>query len=190
MTNALIYLFGYPGVGKNTIAQEIEKQSDLIAVQNHLVSNAFRHVMSKQGTGDKRRLDGAVRHHTMKAWVNLLDFIEGALPEQGLVFTSVLYDDPDRIEFYDYVRQWAGLTGRAFFPVRLNCSNDEIMRRAQSPGREAAFKLTDPDTLEHILASNDLLTPRSHAFLNLDITDWSARDTAANILRQLAAQLR
>ena len=183
--NPLVYLFGYPGVGKNTIAREMEIQSDLIAVQNHLISNAFRHIMRKQERADYPRLEPLVKHHTMKAWLNVLDFIDGAIPERGLIFTSVLYDDPDRIEYFDYIREWARHRSREFYPIRLNCSVDETIRRAQSPDRDVEFKLTDAATLQNILATNDLLTPPDKNFLDLDITQLSPVAAAQKILAHL-----
>jgi adenylate kinase family enzyme len=184
--NSLVYLFGYPGVGKNTIAREIENASSHIALQNHLISNAFRHLMSKQDKSGYPRIESLVKHHTMKAWLNVLDFIDAAIPDQGLVFTSVLYDDPDRIEYFDYIRNWAQQRGRKFYPVRLNCSPEEVIRRAQSPSRDSEFKLTDADTLQNIMATNDLLIPPDKTFLDLDITNLPATTAAQKILAHIA----
>ncbi len=184
--NALIYLYGYPGVGKNTVANEIEKQSDFIAIQNHLISNAFRHVIAKNQTTDYKTLEPLVKHHTMKAWLNFLEFTDKTSPDRGLVFTSVLYqNDPDRVEYFDFIRNWADQRRRIFVPVRIICDNAELLRRAQSPNRNAEFKLNDPVILQKILRDNVLLNTAAPHFLELDTTALSATDTAAQILHHI-----
>lgn len=186
--NALIYLYGYPGVGKNTVANEIEKQSDFIAIQNHLVSNAFRHVIAKEPKSDYKKLEPLVKHHTMKAWLNFLDFTDHAAPNRGLIFTSVLYqNDPDRVEYFDFIRNWADQRKRAFVPVRIVCSDEEALRRAQSPNRSAEFKLNDPVILEKIMRDNTLLNTAAPHFLELDTTCLPAADAARQILAHALA---
>jgi hypothetical protein len=185
MTRApLVYIFGFPGVGKNTVARDIESRNDhFIAVQNHLISNAFRHVIAKQPRARYAALEQSVKHYSMKAWLNFLEFVEGAAPDAGLIFTSVLYqNDPDRVQFFDYIAAWADKTGRPFFPVRLNCSRAEILRRATSPNRNPEFKLTDTGILEKIMDANILLTPTHKNFLDIDVTNFSAVKTAEKIL--------
>lgn len=39
MKNTIIYLLGFPGTGKYTIAKEICKQADFKLVDNHLINN-------------------------------------------------------------------------------------------------------------------------------------------------------
>lgn len=183
----LIYLFGYPGVGKNTVANEIEKRSDYIAVQNHLISNAFRHLVAKCPAEEYAVLEPLVKHHTMKAWLNFLEFVDTAMPRQGLVFTSVLYqNDPDRVDYAHFIRDWAQQRKRAFIPVRLTCSHDEMLRRLQSAKRSPEYKLTDPAVLEKIIARYRLWEPQDDTFLDLDTTALNAEDTAQTILAHVA----
>lgn len=184
MDAPLLYLFGYPGVGKNTIAQEIEKRSHLIGIQNHLISNAFRHVIAKQPKSDYARFEPLVKHHTMKAWLNFLEFVTAAIPAQGLIFTSVLYqNDPDRVEYFDFIRHWANEHNRPFYPVRLICSPDELKRRLQSTRRSPDFKLTDSAILDDILARYELLAPNDPNFLDLNTDNLDAEQSAEAILK-------
>jgi len=183
----LIYLYGYPGVGKNTVAQQIEAQSGHIAIQNHLISNAFRHVIAKQPKSDYAALEPLVKHHTMKAWLNFLEFVDKAADDKGLIFTSVLYqNDPGRVEYFDFIRDWAHSRRRPFFPVRIVCSADEALRRAQSPNRNAEFKLNDPVILDKLMRENTLLSTAAENFLELDTTSLPADQAAAAILAHVA----
>lgn len=184
--NPLLYLFGYPGVGKNTVAKIIESKSNFIAVQNHLISNAFRHVMAKRPAAEYPKLEKLVKHHSMKAWLNFLDFVTEAAPENGLIFTSVLYqNDPDRVEFFDYIANWAAAKGRDFYPVRLSCSREEILRRAQSVNRHPEFKLTDPVILGKVMDQNTLLAPSHPHLIDLDVTSIPAEKVAETLLQKV-----
>lgn len=186
MNAPLIYLFGYPGVGKNTIAQEIENQTaasscPMIAIHNHLLSNGLRHVVSRLDAQSYAKIQSDLHHHTMKAWLNFLDFVAKAIPDQGLVFTSVLYqNDPDRVAFFEFIRQWAQEQNRPFFPVRLICDEKELRNRLQSDNRKQSFKLTDPDILHILMRDYDILSPENS--MTLDITHIPATESAQKIL--------
>lgn len=185
----LIYLFGFPGVGKNTIAQEIEKQSAvspcaMIAIHNHLLSNGLRHVVSRLDAESYARIQPDLHHHTMKAWLNFLEFVSKAIPNQGLVFTSVLYqNDPDRVQFFEFIRTWARDENRPFLPVRLICDENELQQRLQSENRKQSFKLTDPDILQNLMRDNEILSPDD--CLELDITHIPAEESAQKILAHI-----
>lgn len=186
MNAPLIYLFGYPGVGKNTIAQEIESQTaasscPMVAIHNHLLSNGLRHVVSRLDAQSYAKIQNDLHHHTMKAWLNFLDFVAKAIPDQGLVFTSVLYqNDPDRVAFFEFIRQWAKEQNRPFFPVRLICDEKELRNRLQSDNRKQSFKLTDPDILHTLMRDYDILSPKNS--MTLDITHIPATESAQKIL--------
>lgn len=182
----LIYLFGYPGVGKNTIAQEIERNGDFIAIHNHLLSNGLRHVVSRMNQESYSRIESDLQHHTMKAWLNFLEFVAKAVPDQGLVFTSVLYqNDPARVQFFDFIRNWAAQQNRPFFPVRLICDEQELAKRLQSDNRKQSFKLTDPDILHNLMQDYEILQPQD--CLTLDITSMPPHESAQKIVQHCAS---
>ena len=180
-TNPLIYLFGFPGVGKNTIARAIENRTEFLAIQNHLLSNALRRAASLLPAENYGQLEPLLKHHTMKAWVNFLEFVAAAVPQQGLIVTSVLYEnDPEKVEFFELVRDWAVSQNRAFVPVRLVCNPDELARRIESPSRDIQFKLTDSSILKNIMHNNTLL--QAEECFELDVTALTANEAAGKIL--------
>lgn len=179
--NPLIYLFGYPGVGKNTIARAIENRTEFLAIQNHLLSNALRRAISLQPSENYEQVEPLLKHHTMKSWVNFLEFVAAAVPNQGLIVTSVLYEnDPDKVEFFDLVKSWAESQGRVFLPVRLVCSPDEMARRIESPSRDIQYKLTDRTILKNIINNNTLLQPEN--CLEVDVTALTANEASEKII--------
>ncbi len=186
MTAPLVYLFGFPGVGKNSIARAIENHTEYLAIQNHLLSNAMRRAISLQPTENYSKLEPLLKHHTMKSWVNFLEFVSAAVPDQGLILTSVLYEnDPDKVEFFELVREWAKDQERLFVPVRLVCDPDESARRLESPSRDGQFKLTDRKTLFKLMEENTLLKPE-YCF-ELDVTALTANEAAVKIIEFINA---
>lgn len=183
MSAPLFYLFGYPGVGKNTVALEMERQGkNISAIHNHLLSNALRHVVTHLSPDDYARIAPELHHHTMKAWLNFLEFVEKAAPDRGLVFTSVLYqNEPDRVVFFEFIRNWAAQQGRAFYPVKLICDEQELVTRLQTENRKKSFKLTDATILHNLMQKNTLLQPDN--CITLDITHMAPNESAAQILQ-------
>jgi hypothetical protein len=49
MKNTIIYLIGFPGTGKYTIAREIAQQEDFRLVDNHLVNNPLFNLIHADG---------------------------------------------------------------------------------------------------------------------------------------------
>lgn len=183
---ALIYLFGFPGVGKQTLAHAIGEQAPFLALENHLLSNAFRQVLEHIPQQNYPQLEPLLKHHTMKAWLNLFEFISAAAPEQALVLTSVLYEnDPDRLAFFEFVRGWAKERDYRFLPVRLVCEQDELERRLQTSWRQESYKLTDPDILADLQARFELLDPPD--VFELDVTHLAPETAAMEILDRLSA---
>jgi adenylate kinase family enzyme len=184
LDNPVIYLFAYPGAGKNTIARAIENHTDYLAIQNHFLSNALRRAISLQPAENYASIEPLLKHHTMKSWVNFLEFVSAAVPQQGLILTSVLYEnDPDKVEFYRLVENWAKERGRKFLPVRIVCQSDELMRRLESPSRDTQYKLTDRHILQKLIQENILLNPEN-AF-EIDVTALTANESAVKILDYL-----
>jgi adenylate kinase family enzyme len=185
LDNPLIYLFAYPGAGKNTIARALENHTDYLAIQNHFLSNALRRAISLQPPEDYAKIEPALKHHTMKSWLNFLEFVTVAVPQQGLILTSVLYEnDPDKVEFFELVRKWANDQGRKFLPVRLVCSPEEMMRRLESPSRDTQYKLTDRHVLQKLMTENNLLNPADG--FELDVTALSPNEAAEKIVTELS----
>ena len=117
----------------------------------------------------------------MKSWVNFLEFVFAAVPQQGLIVTSVLYEnDPDKVEFFELVRNWAKSQDRVFLPVRLVCNPDELARRIESPSRDIQYKLTDRGILNNIMSNNVLL--QAEECFELDVTALTANEAAEKIL--------
>jgi hypothetical protein len=78
--------------------------------------------------------------------------------EWTFVFTNFpLKDDPFQVAIFNN-RTLAERRDASFLPVVLTCDVDELLRRVQSPGRDARQKLRDPGVAEELI-KRGLLVP-------------------------------
>lgn len=180
----IIYLFGYPGIGKATIAHEIAGASNAIQIDNHKVSNLLRDI-----AGDKapHLLEPIKKTGAVLSKV-LLDFMADHCRDQSYVLTSVLYqNDPFRRQWFDDFMAWADQHGWRLIPVQLICDLDVAKQRLQNDQRRGQHKLMNPQILESLYQDHELLTPHHPNLLTLNITDLTAPQAAEQVLIQATA---
>lgn len=86
MKNTILYLIGFPGTGKYTIAKEIAALTGARLIDNHLINNPIFSVVRKDGRtelpketwGYTRQIGDIVREAVVKL----------APPEENFIFTN------------------------------------------------------------------------------------------------------
>lgn len=181
---AVVYLIGYPGAGKLTIATELARLARLageqagdgqrmVVVDNHHVHNTIFAVLDTGGRGIPQ-----------EAWDLVLDVRRAVVraietlspPGWSFVFTNVLVAGHPLDE--RAVANMAALAERrqsAFVPVRILCHPDELARRVVSPRRRERLKWADADGIRAFVTEHQLvaLDEAEHGF-DLDVTDLPA----------------
>ena len=139
MKNTIVYLIGYGGTGKYTIAKEIAKLTGAVIVDNHLINNP---VFSVLGADGKTLLPASVWPKIEGIRRIVLDTIaELAQPEASFLFTNVLYEgEPNYRRWYEDVEILATKRKARLVPVLLRCKPEELYRRVTSPERAVRFK--------------------------------------------------
>ena len=181
MKSAIIYLIGYPGVGKLTLARALVALTGARLMDNHLVNNVAFSLLpnpddiSEQVWEEIRQIrDAALR---IIAW--------HAEPGQSFVLTNVLLDQPDDRSLLAQVELTARRRGSLFVPVVLDCALEENLSRIIAPGRAEAFKETDAGTARRRRQTQPLLPFAHPNRLDLDLThlkpEEAAREIAAHI---------
>jgi len=178
--NTIVYLIGFPGVGKLTVGQEICVQTGARMMDNHLINNvAFSLV----------RVDGSTPIPD-QVWDEIKQIRDAGLriiarhapAEASFVLTNVLLDDAGDRALHAQVEATAEQRGALFVPVLLRCEENENMRRLVSPGREERMKETDPETARQRLNTEPLLDVAHPNRLDLDTTDVPPAATARQII--------
>lgn len=181
MTNFIIYLIGKPGVGKYTIAKELEK-SGYIVCDNQLINNPIFSVVGYDGFGD-------ISEDAWNAIGKIRDIVFDVLKtqtENSYVLTNVLNDDEGDRSLFEQVTNIATEKGAIFVPVTLSVSTEEHLKRIVNPARKQRYKSVDPNDVDD---GSKPLPIKHKNLLELNITNFSA-EQAAKCITQHCKRLK
>ena len=181
MKNTMVYLIGYAGTGKYTIAKEIAVLTGAVIVDNQLINNP---VFSVVAADRKTPLPAAVWPKIESIRRIVLDTVaELAPPEANFLFTNELYEGkPMDRRWYEDVAILATKRNALLVPVILRCEPEEVYRRVTSPERAVRFKETSADRTRENIHTFKLLRIDHPNCLELEITHLSPIQAAQAIL--------
>jgi AAA domain len=171
----LIFIHGRPGVGKLTVAKELQKLTDYRLFHNHLTVDMLAAVFDLRSA--------AFAELRERFW---LDVLVRAAQERisGVIFTCVF--EPTILPgFHERLIKQVTAAGANVFPIELHCDLDENARRLVEPDRAVFLKMTDTHILRGGAVSGAYATPDIPGNFVLDTTKLSAAETARLILDHL-----
>jgi len=179
--NCVLYLVGFQGVGKLTVAREICRRADFRLIDNHAINNLVFPFVREDGQsslppeiwGVTRRLRDIVLE-TMATIGNR---------EFSFVFTNALLDgEPNDLRVYEQIERAVAARSGCFIPVQLVCDEGEHLRRMTAPERELVMKQTDGSAVSRLHGTKrPFMPPHPHAF-SVDVSGLSAGESAQEIL--------
>ena len=181
-----IFLNGFPGVGKLTIAKLLQQRLGARLIDNHLIADLASAIEPSRGPAhnDVRR---SLRRAAMEAAAQA----EGELT---FVMTECLASnagDASKLSDYMLLAQRRSIQ---FVFINLTCDEDENTKRLEDPERAAGAKgkLTDAAVLRGLLNDHALLEPRwkttpasDVVYQQIDISAKSAADSAEAVMQAL-----
>jgi len=181
MKNTIVYLIGYGGTGKYTIAREIAALTGAVIVDNHLINNP---VFSVVGADGKKLLPVEIWQKIEGIRRIVLDTIaEMAQPEASFLFTNELYEGkPMDRRWYEDIAILAAKRKALLVPAILRCEPEELYRRVTSPERAIRFKLRNADRTRENIRTYSLLHVDDPNCLELDVTHLSPIQAAQAII--------
>lgn len=185
MNGVIIYLFGFAGCGKLTIARAIQSQLDCILVDNHRINNVIFSLIDPDG---KSRLPSRVWKNVAMVRAAVFDTIRHlAKPGRNFIFTNELLqgDEGARKVFVD-IAELAKERQALFLPVRLLISPEALAHRVVSPGRAENFKETNPQAALDKAREREVFKPDRFPYIELDITALTPQEAAEQILVELS----
>jgi ribose 1,5-bisphosphokinase PhnN len=185
-TNGIfIYLIGFAGTGKLTIAKALRQQFDCLLVDNHLINNVVFSLIDPDG---KTPLPAEVWSRVAEVRGAALATIRGlSKPGRSFVFTNELLHGIDRhAGVFKDVQETAQARGARLLVVRLHVEPDELARRVVSPERAQAFKEIDAQGALQRSRQHELLKPDGADCLDLDVTLLAPDEAARRILQHVA----
>jgi len=170
----LIHINSYPGVGKLTIALELQKRIGGKVLDNHSVYNVAL-VLCELKSPDYYETVRAVRDIAYKRIA--------ALPTDIPVILTNAHAESSKWgrESWEALCDLAHARGSSLVSVVLTCDPDENARRIQSDDRRLARKPTAPDLFPGNRNGLPRLDEDCTASFGLDVTDLSAAEAASSI---------
>ena len=181
MQNTIVYLIGYAGTGKYSIARELVRLTGAVLVDNHLINNPVFSVVG--ASGNKPLPAGAWQKIESIRRIVLDSIAELAPPEASFILTNELFEGKsvDR-RWYEDVAILATRRQARLVPVILRCDPEEVCRRVTSPERVARFKESSADKTREKVRTYQLLRVDHPNCLELEITNLSPLQAAQAIL--------
>jgi hypothetical protein len=178
-------LVGFPGVGKLTIARALANMTAAVVVDNHWINDPILKLVTADGSA---AVPDAIWPQVAKVREAVLETISTlGPPSVNYIFTYAGSDEDleDRKAFGEY-RAVALRRGSRFIPVRLVCSEQELVKRIQSVERRGR-KLTDPAEAVANVGAFTPLDPCLPGTLCLDVTRLSPEAAASAIVSHIAS---
>ena len=182
MQNTIIYLIGFAGTGKYTIAKEICKISSVKLVDNHLINNPVFSLIKQDGVAP---LPESVWEKTWAIRHIVLDVIrEISPPEYSFIFTNELSEGvTDDAKLFAEIEELAQVRKSHLIPVRLLCEESELCRRIVSPERAERFKDISSRNARDKHRTQQVLNSDHQNLLSLDVTNLTPLQAARAIIR-------
>ena len=182
--NTIIYLIGYPAVGKFTIAKQICNIIGAKLVDNHKISNPILSVI---------KTDGGITPIQETVWDKVaevrnivFDVITNiSPPEISFVLTNVLFKENDDEITFRKLEDVSIKRNSLFVPVILTCDKEEMCRRVVSLERVNNYKLTNIERMCSLLENKSILPIKHKNLLELDTTQLPAEESANIIIKHI-----
>ncbi|MBA3953714.1 hypothetical protein H0X48_00135 [Candidatus Dependentiae bacterium] len=184
MENVIIYLIGFAGTGKFTIAKELSLKTGAHIVDNHLINNPIFSVIHTDGSTPIAR---AAWQKVSVIREAVYTTIEDISPRKwSFVFTNELIEGSavDQ-KIFNRVASIAESRNSIFVPIRLVCDLEELYRRVESVERSSRYKLTDPKVAKSVFEHASVLKISHPLALTLEVTCLSAQESAAKIIEYI-----
>ena len=156
----LVFIYGYPGTGKLTIANELAKITDFKIFHNHMTVDLVESIF---GFGTK-----PFKELREKIW---LEVFESASKYgiSGLIFTFV-FEKTISKDFIRNVENALGGKGTIDF-IELHCNIDELWKRIENNSRKKYKKISSSDELKRLIRDKSLYSPKlNRPVLRIDNT--------------------
>jgi len=179
----VVYLLGYPGMGKRTIGKHLASLLDGVLVDNALINRPLLELFRWDGV---TLLPPGIWDYAVPIKEAVLATIEDLAPtSNSYVFTNVIEEGPDAAQEFDRVRSLAHRRQSLFLAVMLTCDIDAQVSRIDNPDRIALRKGSDPEGYRGHRLTTRLYQTSSSEVIHLDTTTTPPADNAERIHQEL-----
>ncbi len=185
MQNVIIYLIGYFGIGKYSIAKSLSELENFKVIDNHYIINPVYALMEDKGVVSDQAL-AQVWSEVLQVRQAILSVIQNFTSRaHNYVFTDDLANDEGSYQDYKAILGVANTRKATFVPVILRCELEEYLRRVSNQNRSDRMKDTDAVQAKIHYQTSQPFSSRHPNELTLDITDLEPKQAAVLIMRHI-----
>jgi len=178
-STCVVFLLGYPGVGKRTVGTQLCRLLNGVLVDNQLINRPLLTLFKWDG---KFPTPLEIWERVVPIRKAVLGTIEDlAPPSNSYVFTNVLKDDEQGAADYTEIQALARRRGSLFLSAMLDCDVEEQVRRIDTPDRIALMKGSDPEGYRRHRHQTRLFQPPKDQVIYLDTTEVPPERSAEKI---------
>lgn len=188
LKNCFILLMGFPGVGKRTVGESLAKKTNARFTHHHELYDPIFKLFCNDYE-DQWNL-------TAQMWEKLNEVQAvyfGALADvcsrdDSFIYTEMMLDkDPYHQIDYKNILDVVKKRNAHFFPVRLICEENELLKRVQSNDRKeySEFKTRDPDLSRKRSRELEVFYSHHENEITIDNTNLSADVVADKIIEHI-----
>ena len=180
--NYIVFIMGFSGSGKRTIAQEVAKYPYFKLVDNMVMNSPIVNLL------DMAALNQRVPEEAWQQINKIRDVVFATMrdlspPHFSFVITHDMVDGEAYPQtLFNLVQELANARRAYFLPVRLECSEEELVKRTSSAERKAMNKITDVDRVINMARNKKVFYSKHPNEITIDVTRMSAIEVAKLIL--------
>jgi hypothetical protein len=183
MTNVCIYLIGYFGVGKYTIANALAKVMPCKIIDNHYVLNPIFALLENDGITPLPLRTWEFAAEIRQAILGTIQFLSPR--DWNFIFTNDLTDDAMSHQLFDDVEKVVIARGGTLIPVLLECSLEQYLERVVQPERRLRMKGVSANEARIRFADKINFQTNHPNTLRLDTTQLEPEYAAQRILQHI-----
>ncbi len=182
--NCLVLLMGFAGTGKLTIAKELAKHDNFKLIDNHSILNPVLNIVNQDGITP---LPETVWINANKIWDVVFNTLTVLSPTYfSFVITQEMIEgDEFPKQFYHRINQLVAHRNSIFLPVRLLCTEQELIKRVKSTERQKLYKTIDADRASRLAIHHDVFHTHHANEITIDVTLKKPKDVVTLILNKL-----
>jgi hypothetical protein len=186
MKNTFVYLIGYFGVGKYTIANALVELLPCKIIDNHYVLNPIFSLLENDGI---KPLPPLTWHYASEIRQAVLGTIQFLSPRDwNFIFTNDLSEDVGSHKLFDDVEKVVVSRGGVLIPVLLECSLETYLERVVRPERRERMKsINAQEARIRFEAQTNFQTNHANT-LRLDITNLEPNQAAQLIFQHIISK--
>lgn len=176
----LILIYGFPAVGKLTIAKELSRRISFFLLHNHMIIDMICNLLPK---GIERTKAKELLH---LALIDKISTKNSLILTHAYSYTFKSKTGTTDNKYVEKIRKIAKKNKSTFIPVYVYCNKKEIIKRVENKDRKKFGKITNSRDIKNLLKNEDHKTPAHFKDnIQIDATHIKPKEVATILVNKI-----